>query len=49
MDQDKTKKTISFGFSKITKKQPNILKTNVENKKVELIECLEGQTIKIKE
>lgn len=40
---------ISFGFSKLAKKTtilPNSLK---QEKKVELIECLEGQSIKVKE
>lgn len=42
-------KKISFGFSKLSKKPAVISKTPVTEKKVELIECLEGQTIKIKE
>ncbi|CAD7092444.1 unnamed protein product [Hermetia illucens] len=43
-------KKISFGFSKIQKK-PNVLSaTSVkEDNKVELIKCLEGQTIKLVE
>lgn len=42
---------ISFGFSKLPKKS-NIIPSKVppqEKQKVELIECLEGQSIKVKE
>ncbi|KAF7282621.1 hypothetical protein GWI33_002339 [Rhynchophorus ferrugineus] len=43
-------KKISFGFNKLSKK-PNIIsaKAPIEEKKVELIDCLEGQSIKIKD
>lgn len=44
MDPDKK---ISFGFSKISKK-PTLL-NKPQEKKVDLIDCLEGQNIKIKE
>ncbi|XP_050315360.1 uncharacterized protein LOC126749717, partial [Anthonomus grandis grandis] len=41
---------VSFGFSKITKKT-NIISSTLkqEEKKVELVECLEGQNIKVKD
>lgn len=42
-----SEKKISFGFSKISKK-PTFL-NKPEEQKVELIECLEGQNIKIRE
>lgn len=42
-----TKKKITFGFSRISKK-PTLL-NKLEEQKVELIDCLEGQNIKIKE
>ncbi|CAH0555909.1 unnamed protein product [Brassicogethes aeneus] len=42
-------KKISFGFSKLTKKLSVFSKPPVLNKKVELIDCLEGQSIKIKD
>lgn len=42
-------KKISFGFSKLPKKLTVVNKVPVTEQKVELIECLEGQTIKIKE
>lgn len=42
-------KKISFGFSKSTKKQNIFQKADKPGKKIELIECLEAQTIKIKE
>lgn len=42
-------KKISFGFSKLSKKPTVINRTPVAEEKVELIECLEGQAIKIKE
>lgn len=49
LEIDMESKKISFGFSKSSKK-PNIInKTPANEKKVELIECLEEQTIKIKE
>ncbi|XP_076253205.1 G-patch domain and KOW motifs-containing protein [Rhynchophorus ferrugineus] len=43
-------KKVSFGFNKLSKK-PNIIsaKAPIEEKKVELIDCLEGQSIKIKD
>lgn len=42
-------KKISFGFSKLSKK-PNVLppKQKQHNNDVELIDCVEGQNIKIK-
>ncbi|KAF2880017.1 hypothetical protein ILUMI_26138 [Ignelater luminosus] len=47
MEQDGKK--ISFGFSKLTKKSNVIQKpTEVKRKDIQLIDCLEGQTIKLK-
>lgn len=42
-------KKISFGFTKLAKKPAVVRSQPVEEKKVELVECLEGQSIKIKE
>lgn len=48
MEQDGKK--ISFGFSKLSKK-PNVIQKPVVTKRrdFQLIDCLEGQTIKLKE
>lgn len=40
-------KKISFGFSKIVKKTQLNSAPKKEEEKVELIECLEGQEIKV--
>lgn len=42
-------KKISFGFSKITQKSNIIKKEDEPKKNVELIDCLEGKSIKVKE
>ncbi|KAJ3643925.1 hypothetical protein Zmor_026607 [Zophobas morio] len=42
-------KKISFGFSKVSKRTEILSKAPKPEKKVELIDCLEGQSIKIKD
>lgn len=42
-------KKISFGFTKLVKKSTVVRPQPAEEKKVELVECLEEQSIKIKE